>query len=87
MINTETLPTELKTKSISAIVSIVRRDWKNVNFAAEPYLDAMSSLDSVQDNYGADSGKSVVLYFLGNAATWRGPVAKIVKTHLKSLIK
>lgn len=86
MINIETLPTDIKTKSISEIATIIQRDWKNVNFAAAPYLDAMYSLNSVQDNFMADSGVSIVSRFLGNAGTWRGPVAKIVKTHLKSLV-
>lgn len=65
----------------------VRKDWKKVNYGAVPYLDAMSSMESANDNYGADSGKSVVLYFLSNATTWRGEVAKRVKLELKSLVK
>ncbi len=86
-LNIETLPTDIKPMSISSIAFIVSRDWKNVNFAAAPYLDAMYSLQTVKDNFMADSGVSVVRYFLGNAGTWRGPVAKIVKAHLKSLTK
>ena len=65
----------------------IRKDWKPVNFAAKPYLDAMSELDQITDKYGMDSGKSVVLYFLCNAGTWRGPVAKAIKTELKSITK
>jgi pyruvate kinase len=34
-----------------------------------------------------DSGKSIVIYFLGNAQTWRGPIAKAVKKELNSRIK
>jgi hypothetical protein len=65
----------------------IRRDWKKVYFGAVPYLSAMSSLGSISEPYGADSGKSVVLYFLANAGTWRGETAKRVKAELKSLAK
>ena len=30
-----------------------------------------------------DSGRSIVRYFLGNAGTWRGDVAKAIKAELK----
>lgn len=63
----------------------VRKDWKNVYFGAVPYLDAMSSLDSINDDYGQDSAKSVVIYFLGNARGWKGEVAKRCKAELKAL--
>lgn len=60
---------------------------KGVNYAAKPYLDAMMDLDSIGDNYYADSGASVVSYFLANAASWRGPVAKAIKIELNKLLK
>lgn len=87
MINIETLPTEIKTKSLNEIVRIIKRDWAKINFSAVPYLEALSCLGSLKENYIADSGVSVALYFLGNAGSWRGPVAKIVKTELKERIK
>ncbi len=65
----------------------IRKDWKNVNYAAKPYLDALGSLDQVTDNYYLDSGKSMVLYFLANAGTWRGETAKTIKAELKSITK
>ena len=65
----------------------IRKDWKNVNYAAKPYLDALGSLDQVTDNYYLDSGKSMVLYFLANAGTWRGETAKAIKAELKSITK
>jgi ribosomal protein L37E len=43
-------------------------------------------LDSIKDNYGYDSGKSIVAYFLSNAAQWKGETAKIVKKELKKRI-
>jgi hypothetical protein len=76
-------PEYLKTVTLYRMAVIIKRDWKKVNFAAEPYLAAMATLDSIGDNYGLDSGKSIVLYFLSNAGTWRGDVARAVKKELK----
>lgn len=74
-------------RSLSAIAAEIRQDWKKVNYAAKPYLDAMGSLNSINDNYFMDSGKSIVLYFLSNASSWRGEVAKRVKAELKGMCK
>jgi hypothetical protein len=69
------------------IAKEIKKDWKNVYFGAKPYLDAMATLDNVSDNYGWDSGKSIVNYFLANAATWRGDTAKRIKAELKAMVK
>jgi hypothetical protein len=74
------------------IAQEIRQDWnatsKNgIYFGAVPYLDAMSSLDKPTEKYGYDSGKSIILYFLGNASTWRGDTAKRVKAELKEMCK
>ena len=67
----------------------IRNDWskqgKGINYAAKPYLDAMSTLDNIDSNYGMDSGKSIVCYFLANAGTYRGETAKRVKAELKKM--
>lgn len=63
----------------------IEKDWKRPHFGAVPYLEAMGYLNSIEDNFIEDSGKSVVLYFLANANTWRGEVARRVKTELKSM--
>ena len=79
--------TTAATRPLHEIAREIRKDWKNVHFGAKPYLDAMVSLDSVNDNYGWDSGKTIVLYFLGNASTWRGETAKRIKAELKAMVK
>lgn len=58
--------------------------WYNY---AKPYVDAMFSLNNINDNYGYDSGVSVVSYALANLGSWRGDVARSVKAELKSLLK
>ncbi len=72
---------------ISQIASVISKNWKKVNYAAKPYLDAMFSLNSVEDNYYCDTGRSVVAYFLCNATSWTGEVAREVKKELKKRIK
>lgn len=74
-------------RSLSLIAADIRRDWANVYFGAVPYLDALSSLDKITDNYGADSGDSVVAYFLANAKSWRGPVARHIKAELNAMLE
>ena len=73
--------------SVKDIAGLISDDWKSVNFAARPYLDAMYSLNSVSDMYMADTGTSVVAYFLCNASSWRGEVAKAVKKELQRRIR
>ena len=74
-------------RPISDIARDIGRAWDKPNFAAKPYLDAMRSLYSVDDAYGCDSGKSVVLYFLSNASMFRGEAAKALKAELKAALK
>jgi hypothetical protein len=53
-------------RPISNIARDIKKTWvdkngrSNVWFGAVPYLDAMFSLSNISDNYGADSGKSIV---------------------------
>lgn len=75
-------------RMISDIAYEIRRLWgSKVNYAAKPYLDAMFSLGHIGDDYGCDSGRSVVLYFLSNATSWRGEDAKRIKAELKAILK
>jgi hypothetical protein len=69
------------------IAAEIRKDWTRPYFGAVPYLSAMSTLSDIRDNYIYDDGKSVVLYFLSNATTWRGETARRVKAELKAMCK
>ena len=75
------------TRPIYQIAQEISKDWRNVNYAAKPYLEAMYGLDKITDNYIMDSGKSIVAYFLCNASSWRGDNAKRVKAELNKMIK
>jgi hypothetical protein len=70
--------------TLAQLAEVVYLDWSPVNYAAAPYLDAMRSLGSMADTFGADSARSVVAYFLNNASSWRGPVARAVKSELRA---
>lgn len=72
-------------RAIHEIADEIRKDWKNVSPYAKPYLDAMGQLDSIEDNYYFDSAKSIVQYFLSNAASWRGETSKRIKGELKAM--
>lgn len=72
-------------RSLKSIAFEIRADWKNVHYAARPYLMAMETLEKITDEYGADSGVSIVLYFLSNASSWRGETARRVKAELKTM--
>lgn len=76
-----------ESRSLYDIALDIRRDWKNVYFGAKPYLDAMSTLDSIHDRYIMDSGKSIVAYFLANARGWKGEKAKEIKKELNKMLK
>jgi hypothetical protein len=78
----------MSNRPLYEIAREIRTDWgPKVNFGARPYLDAMASLGSINDTYGADSADMIVRYFLGNAGTWRGDTAKRVKAELKGMLK
>lgn len=72
-------------RPLSVIARDIEKHWRPVWFGAVPYLEAMRTLDDINENYYADSAESVVLYFLANAATWRGQDAKRIKAELKAL--
>ena len=71
-------------RPIYEIAYEIRKDWTKPYFGAVPYIDAMCSIEKVTDKYMYDSAKSIVLYFLSNANTWRGETAKRIKAELKA---
>lgn len=76
---------ELNKKTLYEIVQIIRKDWSPIYFSAQPYLDAMERLDSIDDSIGKDSGEEIVIYFLMNAKQWKGQIAREVKDYLRKI--
>ncbi len=74
-------------RPLNTIAKEIRSNWVKVNYSAEPYLSAMSSMSDINQNYHYDSGKTIVLYFLANASAWKGDKAKEIKSELKQMLK
>ena len=80
-------------RSLNTIAGEIYQNWNARNSGtvlspyAKPYLEAMSSLDSINDNYMLDSGRSIVAYFLGNATSWKGEKAREIKKELNAMLK
>ena len=83
----KTTTTATTTRPLYEIAREIKKDWKNIYFGARPFLDAMATLNSINDMYMFDTAKSIVLYFLANASTWRGETAKRIKAELKAMAK
>lgn len=72
---------------LKVIAREINEDWLNLSPYARPYLLAMFDLNTMSDNYYADSASSVVAYFLSNAGQWRGPEARRIKAELNAMLK
>ena len=73
--------------TVSEIAHAIAKDWQNISPYAKDYLNAMKDIRNIDDNYYADSAKTVVLYFLANASSYRGENARTYKALLKELVK
>jgi hypothetical protein len=73
-------------RPLYVIAAEIRRTWKNVYFGAVPYLAALGDLDKITDTYIAEDARSMVLYFLANANSWRGADARRIKAELKAML-
>lgn len=73
-------------RPLRVIAADIQAHWAKPNYAAVPYIYAMTTLYGVDDAYGQDDARSIVLYFLSNASTFRGPDAKRIKAELRSMV-
>ncbi len=74
-------------RPLNEIAREIHKDWPKPYFGAKPYLEAMLELSSIEDNFYCDSARTVVLYFLSNASTWRGETARRLKKELNQMLK
>lgn len=74
-------------RPLCVIASEIRSDWKKLYFGAVPYLEAMETLNGMDDKFICDDADEIVMYFLANAQTWRGEVARRVKKELNVMLK
>lgn len=74
-------------RPLHAIARDIEKHWPNPSHYVKPYLMAMKTLNKITDSFYADSAKSVVLYFLSNANSWKGEDARRIKAELKEMVK
>jgi hypothetical protein len=72
-------------RPIYEIAQEIKKDWNLPYFGAVPYLNAMCQIRTIDQMYGMDDARSVVVYFLANAQQWRGETARRIKAELKKL--
>ena len=78
---------KIEVRPLYEIASEIKSNWVSWRKSyAEPYINAMSDLSSIDDDYMFDSAKSIVLYFLANAQSWRGEAARRIKAELKAMV-
>ena len=79
------VPESNKPRPIHVIAYDIKREWIKPYFGAVPYLDAMCTIQTIDDYYGMDDAKSIILYFLANASSFRGDKARELKAELKKI--
>lgn len=77
----------MQNRNLCDIAQEIRACWEYPFYGAVPYLEAMACMTSVDKNYGAESGKSIVRGFLCNAQYWRGGNARRIKAELRALVE
>lgn len=80
------MPARKQTRPLHEIAHEIKANWPKPYFGAVPYITAMRQIDRITDDYGFDSADNIVRYFLTNAGTWRGDVARRVKAELKAML-
>jgi hypothetical protein len=81
--------TNLQTvRSLSVIGREIQQECADKKFYvyAQPYVEPFLQLNSIHDQYYADSAASVVRYALGNLTGWKGEKARAIKAELNSLL-
>lgn len=84
-------------RNLSDIAKDIRANWKNISIGAEPYLQAMEEIHSSEpdastffekgDTLVFENAKTLSMYFLFTAYSWRGEAAKRIKSELKKQYK
>ena len=76
----------MQVRPLYEIASDISSTWAKLSPYAKPYVDAMRRLCDINDTYHSDDARSIVLYFLSNAGSWRGDDAKRIKAELKAML-
>ncbi|MFA5880272.1 MAG: hypothetical protein WC860_08930 [Candidatus Margulisiibacteriota bacterium] len=73
--------------SVTDIAFKIMSEWDGweTSYAAG-YLDAMTRIHSPKSKYIAETGDTIIRYFLCNASQFQGLKARAIKKHLKNLL-
>ncbi len=82
----KSMNTDYSKFKINQIANIIIEDWKNIDPHAKHYLEAMRCVKNINDKYGQDDAKSIVLYFLSSASNWSGQRAREIKKYLNKIV-
>lgn len=74
-------------RPLSEIASEIRKDWRPMPEYAKAHFRAFEYANSIDEMYICDSVRNEVNYFLANAGTWRGEVARRIKKELNAMVK
>lgn len=69
--------------ALNELIFAAMIDFKPMSYSAKPYVEALMECTDMEIRYGAEVAGYLVPYFLNNATTWRGPVARRIKKELK----
>ena len=73
-------------RPLYVIAADIKINWKNIDPAAQAYLEALQQLNTLDDIYLYESADGIVRGFLANASTWRGAEARRIKEELNSML-
>ena len=80
-------------RPLNIIAADILVDWKSSTTTgsyrtfAKPYVEAMLSMRTCEDNYGMEYGDMIVARALNNLHQWRGEIARKVKAELNEHLK
>lgn len=75
-------------RPIKDIVADIFTEWgakvQTVGYAAKPYLDALATVETAEEMYGADKAEHLLRYLLSNLTQFKGQRARELKEELRS---
>lgn len=82
------MPADKQKRPLYEIAEEIRNETAASAFwwKAQPYVEAMLSLNKITDMYMFEPADMVVRYALGNLMGWRGDKAKAIKAELREML-
>ena len=70
-------------RPIYSLAQEVSKLWREVDPAAQPYLERMRLMERIHDNVDDHPGRETIQGFLDNSTSWTGPDASRIKAELR----